>query len=82
MTLEAKMTRHKQRYFGHIKRTNDAIGKKIMPGKMEGNRGRPCTRWADGISKTTHTTSEELNKAKKRRMEETHSCYHQDSMLT
>lgn len=43
MTLEAKMTRHKQRYFGHIKRTNDAIGKKIMPGKMEGNRGRPCT---------------------------------------
>ena len=52
MSLEARVTRLKLSYFGHIMRRHDSLEKTIM---LEGSRGRgrPNTRWINSIKETT-----------------------------
>ena len=46
------MLKLKFQYFGHLMGTADSLEKSLMPGKIEGRRGRGCqrTRWLDGIT--------------------------------
>ena len=50
--LEGLMLKLKLRYFGHLMRRTDWLGKTLMPGKIEGGRRRGWqrVRWLDGIS--------------------------------
>src|SRR5437868_14204951 len=54
-SLEAMVVKQKLTYFGHVMRTEKSLEKSIMIGKVEGKRrrGRPRTRWIDGIKGTT-----------------------------
>ena len=51
MALEAKMTKMKLSYFGHVMRTQGSLEKKIRLGKIASRRkrGRPNIRWTDPI---------------------------------
>ena len=50
-SLEAKMTKLRLSYFGHIKRRQDLLEKTIMLGNVEGcrRRGRPNMKWIESI---------------------------------
>ena len=51
-SLEGLMMRLKLEYFGHLMQRLDSLEKTLMLGKTEGRRrrGRPGTRWLDGIT--------------------------------
>ena len=51
-SLEGRMLKLKLRYFGHLIRRANSLGKTLMLGKIEGRRrkGRQRTRWLDGIT--------------------------------
>ena len=51
-SLEGLMLKLKLQYFGHVMRRTDSLEKTLMLGKTEGRRrrGRPRTRWLDGIT--------------------------------
>ena len=45
------MLKLKLRYFGHLMRRTDSLGKTLMLGKIEGRRReRQRRRWSDGIT--------------------------------
>ena len=45
------MLKLKLQYFGHLMRRTDSLEKTLMPGKIEGSRGKgpQRMRWLDGI---------------------------------
>ena len=51
-SLEGRMLKLKLKYFGHLMRRTDSLGKPVMLGKIEGRRrrGRQRMRWLDGIT--------------------------------
>ena len=51
-SLEGLMLKLKLQYLGHLMRRTDSLEKTLMLGKTEGRRrrGRPRTRWLDGIT--------------------------------
>ena len=51
-SLEGLILKLKLRYFGHLMRRTDSLGKTLMLGKFEGwrKRGRQRMRWLDGIT--------------------------------
>ena len=63
-SLEAKITRLRLIYFGHVMRTN-SLEKSIMLGMFSGNRtrGRPRTRWLDTIKADTNMNTRQLKEA-------------------
>ena len=44
------MLKVKLQYFGHLMQSTDSSEKTLMPGKIEGRRGRQRMRWLDGIT--------------------------------
>ena len=50
--LEGLMLKLKLQYFGHLMQRTDSLEKTLMPGKIEGRRGRgrQRMRWLDGIN--------------------------------
>ena len=49
--LEGMMLKLKLQYFGHLMRRADSLEKTLMLGGIGGRRrGRPRTRWVDGIT--------------------------------
>ena len=63
-SLEAKITRLRLTYFGHVMRAN-SLEKSIMLGMVSGNRrrGRPRTRWLDTIKADTNMNVRQLKEA-------------------
>ena len=55
LTLEARMLRHKLKYFGHVMRADNSLEKSTMTGMGNGSRkrGRPCARWLDDVKYIT-----------------------------
>ena len=53
-SLEGLMLKLKLQYFGHLMRRGDSLEKTLMLGGIGGRRkrGRPRTRWLDGITDT------------------------------
>ena len=51
-SLEELMLKLKLQYFGHLMQRADSLEKTLMPGKIEGRRGRGWQRmrWLDGIA--------------------------------
>ena len=49
-SLEVLMLKLKFQYFGHLMQSTDSSEKTLMPGKIEGRRGRQRMRWLDGIT--------------------------------
>ena len=50
-SLEGLLLKLKFRYFGHLVRRADSLGKTLMLGKIEdGRRGQQRMRWLDGIT--------------------------------
>ena len=51
-SLEGLMLKLKLQYFGHLMQRADSLEKTLMPGKIEGRRGRGWQRmrWLDGIA--------------------------------
>ena len=51
-SLERLVVKLKIRYFGHLMRRVDSLGKTLMLGKIEGKKGRGQQRmsWLDGIT--------------------------------
>ena len=51
-SMEGLMLNLKLQYFGHLMQRADSLEKTLMLGKTEGRRrrGRPRTRWLDGIT--------------------------------
>ena len=51
ISLEGMMLKLKLQYFGHLTRRVDSLEKTLMLGGIgsRGRRGRPRTRWLDGI---------------------------------
>ena len=51
-SLEGLMLKLKLKYFGHLMRRADLLGKILMLGKIEGRRkrGQQRMRWLDGIT--------------------------------
>ena len=64
LSLEAKITRLRLIYFGHVMRAN-SLEKSIMLGMVSGNRrrGRPRTRWLDTIKADTNMNIRQLKEA-------------------
>ena len=64
MSFNAKITKQKLTYFGHVMRAN-SLEKAIMLGMVSGKRrrGRPKTRWIDTIKNDTSRTLDELKEA-------------------
>ena len=56
------MLKLKLQYFGHLMRRADSFEKILMLGKIEGRRrrGRPRTRWLDGIMDSMDVSLSEL----------------------
>ena len=72
--LESRIQRLKLKYFGHVIRKDNSIEKSIMLGKVEGKRrrGRPRTRWIDGVKEimgksVTELATESLDRQKWRK---------------
>jgi len=62
LSLERLMLKLKLQYFGHLMGRTHSLEKTVMPGKIEGRRGRQRMRWLDGI-----TTSMDMNLSNSRR---------------
>ena len=61
-SLEGMMLKLKHQYFGHLMRRVDSLEKTLMLGEIGGRRGRgrPRTRWLDGIMDSTDVSLSEL----------------------
>ena len=61
-TLEQMMLKLKLQYFGHLKQRVDSLEKTLMLGGIGGRirRGRPRTRWLDGITDLMEVSLSEL----------------------
>ena len=62
ISLEGMMLKLKLQYFGHFMRRVDSLEKILMLGRIGGRRrrGRPRTRWLDGITDLMDVSLSEL----------------------
>ena len=62
VSLEGMMLKLKFQYFGHLMGRVDSLEKTLMLGGIGGRRGRgrPRTRWLDGITNLMHMSLGEL----------------------
>ena len=62
ISLEGMMLKLKLRYFGHLMQRVDSLEKTLMLGGIGGRRrrGRPRTRWLDGITDSMDVNLREL----------------------
>ena len=62
ITLEGMMLKLKLQYFGHLMRSVNSLEKTLMLGRIGGRRrrGRPRTRWLDGITDLMELSLSEL----------------------
>ena len=62
ISLEGMMLKLKLQYFGHLMRRVDSLEKTLMLGGIGGRRrrGRPRTRWLDGIMDSMDMSLSEL----------------------
>jgi hypothetical protein len=63
------MNQYKLRYFGHVSRAKRSLERDIMLGQVEGDwrRGKPRTRWLDGMKEATGLRLEDLREAEQDR---------------
>ena len=68
-SLEGLMLKLKFQFFGHLMRCADSVEKTTMLGKIEGRRrGRPRTRWLDGITNSMEMSFSRLQEMVKDRV--------------